>query len=673
MTASTVVHSNAFNFMSFLSINVDPRTGQYTVSIDLPELKSNDLCGPAVPLQLVFNPLNTLDSGFGTGWNLNLSQFTPHDSILALSTGETFKVTGSGPEPSIKEKKLDSFHFYNDGNDLYRVVHKSGLIETLKTGGSDTERVALPIQIHAQSGHRVDLAYTGFNGGQRLQSISDALGPLLQINRPDGDTRVEVLMHPYAGPGGTPLARFELKLGVAGRVDEIILPTEENARWRFEYTQVRGLTCISQVKTPVGGRELIEYLDEGHPYPGNSGRPNLPRVTRHQLFPGFDQPPMEVRYSYTLHNFIGNGANINWEDNGEDQLYKVTGAYSYGSTASHLVDGKVLRTVQRTFNHFHLMSEETTTQGNCVQRVKTTYHDLPGTFEQQPAYFQLPKTVEKRWELLDDASQARSEILSTTYDNFGNLVEERQHNGIRTVNEYYPAAGGDGCPPDPQGFVRNLRSKTVYPAEGHEGLAPVLRTQYRYIELPPLAGSLDKGWLLVEKEDLQQLVDGGEVLLQHTQRRYLDLPDKPFLHGRPDRQEETLYKGSEGKTATMSWRYSQIDGELGARSLHQIVETLTGHDGNQQVSLSQRSRFNGEVVLNEDINGIRTTYRHDGLGRLLEEIVAAGTDYQASRRFSYRLTAEDGQQAEQVLTDIKGVQTRTLFDGGNRVIEEQRQ
>ncbi|YCI11599.1 hypothetical protein M1E16_09365 [Pseudomonas sp. Z2-11] len=95
MTSSTAAHSQAFNFMSFLQNGVDPRTGQYTVSINFPEIKCNELCGPVVPLGLAFNPINVLDSGFGLGWNLNLSQFTPNDSILALSTGETYKVTGS--------------------------------------------------------------------------------------------------------------------------------------------------------------------------------------------------------------------------------------------------------------------------------------------------------------------------------------------------------------------------------------------------------------------------------------------------------------------------------------------------------------------------------------------------------------------------------------------------
>ncbi|MDD0974276.1 hypothetical protein [Pseudomonas fontis] len=92
MTTSSPVSSNALNFMNPISGAVDPRTGQYTCSLSLPEVKANNLAGPVVSLQLIFNPLNSLDSGFGKGWNLQLSQFDPTKRVLSLHTGETFRV-----------------------------------------------------------------------------------------------------------------------------------------------------------------------------------------------------------------------------------------------------------------------------------------------------------------------------------------------------------------------------------------------------------------------------------------------------------------------------------------------------------------------------------------------------------------------------------------------------
>lgn len=67
MAASTAVHSNAFNFLSYLQGGVDPRTGQYTVAISMPAFKANNLAGPELTLQLGFNPLNAHDMGCGLG------------------------------------------------------------------------------------------------------------------------------------------------------------------------------------------------------------------------------------------------------------------------------------------------------------------------------------------------------------------------------------------------------------------------------------------------------------------------------------------------------------------------------------------------------------------------------------------------------------------------------
>ncbi|WP_152604622.1 hypothetical protein, partial [Pseudomonas sp. H2] len=112
----SAVHSNAFNFMSFIENGVDPRTGQYSLGIQLPELIGNNLCGPRLPLRLNFSPMNDQDSGFGIGWALNLSQFEIRASMLSLGSGERFKVSDNGPgvEPLIAERKLESFHFHNE-------------------------------------------------------------------------------------------------------------------------------------------------------------------------------------------------------------------------------------------------------------------------------------------------------------------------------------------------------------------------------------------------------------------------------------------------------------------------------------------------------------------------------------------------------------------------------
>ncbi|WP_236238489.1 hypothetical protein, partial [Pseudomonas faucium] len=103
----------------------------------------------------------------------------------------------------------------------------------------------------------------------------------------------------------------------------------------------------------------------------------------------------------------------------------------------------------------------------CVAETQTTYHELPNlTFEQQPAYFQLPRVQSQRWSVLEDLARRREEVVITHYDEHGNLTLESQAappvyqgealdeartlaGALRTQYSYYPREGeGDDCPPD---------------------------------------------------------------------------------------------------------------------------------------------------------------------------------------------------------------------------------
>ena len=671
MTTSSAVHSQAFSFMQYLQGKFDPRTGQFTLAIDFPEVQSNWLAGPGFPVRLAFSPINIMDSGYGLGWNLNLTQYTPHNSILALHTGETFKVTGSGAKPDIKEKKLDTFHFEDLGNNRYRVYHKSGLVEVLQVGGSSNDRVALPVEIYSPAGHNIKLVHASFRGGQRLESISDAQGELLRINRPN-DYQVEILARPSGGTGGSPLARYEMNLNASGWVTSIVLPSEDKASWRLSYQLIRGILCLTEIKTPVGGRETLEYTDRGHPYPGGVTRPNLPRVTGHICYPGFDQPLIRVDYSYTDHNFLGAGATVSWEE-GMDPLYRVATDYEYGSIAK-LMDGtNVVRTVELIFSRFHLLLEEKTTQQQCVKRVKTEYYASNLPFEQQLPQFQLPQKVTTSWELANDPTQYRAEVSLSAYDEYGNQTEQSEPNGRKTTYRYYAKTGEDGCPPDR--FVRNLKETLVTPApDGEPGALP-LSTRLRYAAHRALTSSGLEDWLAVESETQVQLDGSNEIILQETQHRYHELPGDEFMHSRPSSQDVTL----KGKTSRSSYTYERLFSALAGESVLQTTELFKGFDDApgeevRKVIISQNSLYHAQPLLSRDDNQVQIGYTYDPLNRVLSETVSPGEpEFEATRFYEYFLVSLDGQQASQVVTDVKGVKSRTLVDGRNRPVYEERQ
>ncbi|WP_095066956.1 RHS repeat domain-containing protein [Pseudomonas sp. Irchel 3A18] len=661
------VHSNAFNFLSAVQAGVDPRTGQYTCLITLPELKANHLCGPTVPLSLGFSPMSPRNTGFGKGWSVRLSHFDTVSRILSLSTRETFRIEGSPTQPTVPERKIDSFHFAVEATGRYRVTHKSGLVEILTLRGGDT--LAWVSEIHSAEGHRVSLTYESYAGETVLRSVSDDYGLLLEITRPNS-AQINVDLHPGQGSGGEPLVRFSLMLS-NGEVTRIVLPTDNQAAWRFQYELIHEYLCMAQVHNPLGGHELITYDAQGHEFPQNR-YPSLPRVLRHEQRPGFGQPPVEVRYQYSSTNFLGfNASGLVWDDDGLDNLYKANQSYTYTSTEMLWVDGQALRTTVRAFNNFHLLTEETVTQSDNVLSTRTTYHSTPGLpFDQQPAQCQLPREVLKLWYHPSASSQTHEEITRTTFDTFGNLLTQENPDGTLETRRYYPAAGGDGCPPDPQGFVRTVQDTTVTPVPGAPGEAPVLRTAYRYALQTGVGGGVTPGWLAVTEERLLQVDGLDETELQHTAFTYINQPTDRYQHGRKLQDTQTL----NGLSTFTDYTYQRTrNARAGETVQHTIISLSTSFDTVRKTHTLQHSLLNGQPLLNRDDNDVEIAYRYDALGRVIEETAAPGTPYEASRHYRYVLSAVEGQQAEQEATNVKGVKTRTLLDGMNRVVKELRQ
>ncbi|WP_236707810.1 RHS repeat domain-containing protein [Pseudomonas sp. Leaf48] len=480
---------------------------------------------------------------------------------------------------------------------------------------------------------------------------------------------MEILIRPYDGPGGGPLARYEMNLNGSGRVTSIVLPTADKASWRFGYGNgpIRGILCLHEVHTPTGGRETLDYGDLGHPYPGGVSRPNLPRVTRHRSYPGFGQPMTQVDFSYTSHNFLGFGETVSWEE-GMDPLYKVVTHYEYGSTATlmdatDLNNPKVVRTVKRTYNRFHLLTEETTTQQKCIKQVKTDYYAEDKPFEQQVAQFQLPRKVTTIWTIDKDPTQYRAEVAETDFDTDGNQTRQVEPNGRVTTYTYYLKEGEDGCPPDR--FVRNLKDTLVTPSPQGEPGAPTLRTRLRYAAHKALTGSGQPDWLAIESETLAQVNGATDTTLQQTQRTYHELPADAFLHGRP----VTLLTTLNGKTSTTSYEYQRLNSALTGQPVLQTTELFTGFDSIEKSILQQHSLVTGEVVLSTDLDGVQLLRQFDALGRITREVVSPSSpDVSAERVYTYTLTSIDGQQASQSVTETTGATTHTRYDGMGRMI-----
>ncbi len=669
--SASAISSNAFNFQSFAQHGVDPRTGQYTMSFSLPALKNNALAGPDLPLTIAYNPLQIADDGYGVGWSINLSEYVPSTGMLSLSTGETFKVSGSSESPVIEEQKLDTFHFHVLGGGRYRVVHRSGLVEVLRSDTINGHTVARPELLIGPDGRSVSLSHAAHKGKYCLDSIRSDSTVLLQVLRSEVTSQIEFQLFPDLGEVGAPLARFVMELDGYDRVVRIRLPTEDGACWRLAYQPIRGMLCIKDVWTPAGAHETITYGDAGHPFPGGKHE-NLPRVTRHEVDPGQQQPPIDVRYTWENTNFLGHGALDSWNDDGLDNLYRLADiTFFYGSTAQLWAEGKLQRQVKRIYNRFHLMTEERTTQGACRKRVVTQYHaDDPANrylpFKEQPPYCQLPMIVDHIWELTDDSGQQRVERVQTAYDDHGNLTEQINADGTREEMQYYPADGIQGdCPPDPEGFVRQLRSRTAYPAASAQRNPLPLRTQHTYRQLEPVPGPHGRPFVVQHSEESAEL---GGASLRQRYWEYFDKPSDPLTYGRVRSMGETIG----GLASFTDYRFAiRSDPRLPEDTL-ETEESLTGFDGTRQSILQAQSLRTGMPLLVRGLDGVEVVRSYDALNRVLIETLSPGTDYAASRTYTYRQAGgADGDEVWQLTTDVRKVQTRTWYDGLSRAIREE--
>lgn len=681
MSASTEVQSNAFNFGDFLSAGVDPRTGHFMMNINLPSFSSNDLMGPTLALALSYNLLNGQNHGFGKGWSLNLSRYSPDNNrVLSLRSGETFSVTApsTGDQPApIEEQKIPSFHLHaaDLSNGPYRVVHRSGEVEHLAQFAPLDGRVAVPVQVTGPLGHGLTLQYnlSADSRGVRLENVLDDKGNvLLRL-----EYHVDRVIARLAPEGNEAQLRLDFLL-TNERLTRVEVQGVPNAAWTLRYQAIRGYDCIVEARTPQGTIELLDYADGGHMFPGDV-RPALPRVTSHRLYPGAGMPLIETAWAYSSENYLGyGGMESPWQSNGTDQLYEVTRPdFSY-STVERLLAPQTggqpastsLREIRRTYNRFHQMVEQRTERnGHVLTEAIAYYTDDNKQFRDQPAYFQLPRVRQVRWE---KPGGARGEKTEHRYDTHGNLVWQQGADGTVEEYEYYPPEGdGDACPPEPNGFSNLLKCKRVVPSEGRPGEAPVRQTVYRYVRLPALSG-IDTPGLNVLAEACLQWVNGEHVEeLSRETTEYHNVPSDRLLHGRVARQRSQV----NGYTAVTEFTYSASGEGLRDRAI--TTQTISlGHDrqgkGHRRADaiISERTVncLTGTERATRDNEGVVQRAEYDALGRpVIETIEGPGA---ASRTYRYAFAGVDGNSEgnQTIAVDVNGVEVTTVADGLGRPV-----
>ncbi|XP_055308446.1 uncharacterized protein LOC129572506 [Sitodiplosis mosellana] len=401
-------------------------------------------------------------------------------------------------------------------------------------------------------------------------------------------------------------------------------------------------------------RDEVEYnVREGLKLPDQSNRNStVPAVHTHTRYLGSNQPEMVIQYEYTTQNFLGfNGDYDEWSAD-RDYLYQTLTDYTYGSTET-VTSGQETVTTERAYNSYHLMISEEVKRQNCTYRTEYTYHAKPyDSIEAQPAQFQLPK--EKKEIFIDENKRTRTQITKTEFDTSGNPTKEISPDGTETRTTWYSANGENGCPAEPNGFVRFIKEQKTIPRR-ISGSEKEVSRKYTYTKLgntnyvvQDTELGYHDGVLLDRRSTAYNSQQGGAEFGRITE--IIDL-----LYDLNDRTKS--YANIKRFTTEVK------DGEM-TQTIH-----FSGHDGLQTNSTRRQSIFNGRVYSDISSQGIETRYSYDAMGRLIHRTLCPGSAYEHSTTFEYGI---DPQGPYSIETDPTGNKSKTRFDGAGRIINRQR-
>ncbi|HEY0288123.1 MAG TPA: hypothetical protein VGC62_14095 [Pseudomonas sp.] len=673
------VHSQASNFLGFVKTGVDPRTGQFTLAMSLATVPANNLAGPTLTPTLAFSTLgSTQNHGFGFGWSLNLSELNlnPNGPTLRLTSGEQFAVDWESTDLSVGGKltlldyKLRSLVVTRLTDDSFRVDLKSGESEILKLQDSGnyllTERRTVEGRCLFIDWLPID------NGHSIIEKIRDETRTLLRIVRENEE--IHFINNPDSDLGSTTI-RLLLS---NGQLSSVYLPEIERP-FSFSYeTYPVGpdaqLLLPVELSGPMGAWDTVLWAtgDDGHLMPAGAPFPYLPRVAGWTHCAGGHGCELYRTYQWIgEHNFLGFGSDqsFNWQQ-GRDNLYQVERDYNYEVIETQRDNNdKLLATITRTWNRFHLQTQEVSRQGPCEARVDTLYGVDPHlTWEQQPAWCQLPHKTVTTYIDHSRINAHRSEQTLYRYDDYANVLYIRYPTGVEEHSEYYPAQGAEGCPPDALGMVRYLKQNTVIPARGPDGVeneAAVISINYTYQTLDSLL-----------EDGLSHAVVVSEQVRDTTHDRVLETTRQSYVktrnahYGRDAGSINTL----NGRATSTSYHYEINDNGLKTEI---TVHGFENDAENRDISSSTQSLLTGLTILEQSSTGMQTRYEHDALDRVVRTVVAQGSAYEAANTtryhiedaFAYQNRADD--QINPVLieqTDVTGQRKRSWLDGAGRTV-----
>lgn len=659
--------TQAGNFTSAVSGGVDPRTGQFNLSLPLGNIHGNRQQGPVLPIVLSYSPLSQDNTqGLGKGISMGLSTFDTGAGALSLSTGEQYRTFRAGEGVFVSQKKINSFTFERLKGEAYKVTHSSGDMEFLqgdKKGGS----LKLPTRLVNAAGYALDLTLSFSGDKSLLTRVSDENSTLLAVTY----TNDSAVMDFYPN---TPENYTVTLLTDNDRLIQVIREAtgEPELLWRLEYDDMGFWgKWLTKITSPAGLVQSVQYKHDGmtHHFPESVPKIllPLPYVVRFTQHTGNNQPDQISEYSYDTHNFLGWNSGVAW-DATQDNLYTSLSDYTYWSEETRVSSDGDNQVIRRTYNNYHLQTQEVTRCGQNIVTEDIAYYAKPATaFDDQPSQFQFPTTTTTTWTDNRDKNNilSRTEVVHTEFAESGAQTKQTDADGTVTEWAYYPAEGdGADCPAEPNGFTRFTKSETVTPRSSAYGAA-VHKTLYTYATVDHVGADVSA---LVMKATETHYAD--DVLLKTLTCEYGKSAEKT---AGVLTKKTTAYPnpadGGTTYTTTEAAMFADATVNVDGNNIAARVSTytLTGHDGLAVTRSKTASRMTGRLLERMNSKGIVTAYTYNSLGWLTKRVQCKGlSEYENTTTCEYTVDKTNGVYA--TTADTSGNKVRHGLDGMGRLL-----